>query len=159
MEKAKKLGHDNGCCALCPSLPETNKHILFQCLKAKRGWVDTTIFYKHNPRDNSLVEATSIIDIINGCLTETPHRTTRLFAVYHTCWSLWNHYNDQIYSSCHPQFLPSVIVEQAREHIVVEPRYNNSHKKQYCLQNGVELTAPHWPPRESVQELTYSTDD
>lgn len=44
-----------------------------------------TLFYEANPMDNYLVEAHSIIDLIDGSLDKTPMATAYLFVIYHKC--------------------------------------------------------------------------
>lgn len=116
-----------------------NEHIFFKCSKAQRGWAATAIYYKEFPQDSALVDAISIINIIDGCLTKSPQGTAQLFIVYHTCWALWSHQNDQMYSTRRPQSLPRVIANQATEHITVAAQYCNSHKKRSWLRQAAHL--------------------
>lgn len=80
MVKVQKLGHGSGCCTLCPDELEMNDHIFFWCCKAQHRWASTTSFYKPQPQNNSLVDANSMLDIMNNNLQKT--RLT-------LCGSLW----------------------------------------------------------------------
>lgn len=152
MEGAQKTGHGDGCCNICPGQLETNEHIFFTCSKARRGWAANAIYYEESPQESALVDATSIIDIVDDSLHKTPHDTTRLFVIYHTCWSLWNHCNNMMYSTQRPQFSPRIIVDQAREHIVVATQYYTAHKKK----DGSDRRPYSLPPSHQMHEHRHA---
>lgn len=142
MERAQKIGHGDGSYSIFLGALETNEHIFFRCIKAQHGWAETAIYYKAVPHKNTLVAATSIIDILNGALQKTPQGTTNLFVIYHTCWSLWTHWNDRLCSTRHPTFSPRVTADQARDHIVATAKYSISHKKKCRLLKAAHLILP-----------------
>lgn len=76
---AQKMGHSNNCCPLCPGERETNEHIFFAFNKAQCGWATTAIFYEDLPQQSTLVDAHSLIKILEDSLHKTPISTTRYF--------------------------------------------------------------------------------
>lgn len=56
MERAQKIGHEDGYCPLCPRILEMNEHIFFKYLKAQWGWATIAIYYEVAPQDISLVD-------------------------------------------------------------------------------------------------------
>lgn len=133
MERAQNLGHVDNYCNICPGQVESNKHIFFSCSKTRCKWVAIAIYYKEYPQDSALVDAASIIHIIDGCLSKTPHGIACLSVVYHTCWSSWSQCNDRLYSTRSQQFLVRIIIDQAIEHITMAAQYCKSHKKKQQL--------------------------
>lgn len=126
LARAQTLGHGDDTCPICPGQQETNEHIFFSCFKAQRGWAATAIFYEQQPLDNTLNDARSIIDIIDGSLQKSVVGTARLFVIYHTCWEPWNQRNDRVYNNKHPLFSARATAELAREHIIVAACYSQS---------------------------------
>lgn len=144
-ERALKLGHGDGCWSICPGIPGSNKHIFFRCPKAQRGWAATTIYYEASLQSSSLVDTSSIIDIINDSLTKSPQGIARLYVIYHTCWSLWKQWNDRMYNNRRPLFAPRIIANQMTNHISVAARYYTSHKKKRRLRQAAHLIRPIHP--------------
>lgn len=142
MERAQRIGHGDGCCFVYPGKIETNEHIFFHCIKAHRGWAATTIYYEDTPQDNTILDANSIIDIIDNSLQKTLQGTAKLFVIYHTCWTLWSQRNDRMYSAQRPTFSPRITADQAQDHIEVATKYSNSHKKKMRLKKAATLILP-----------------
>lgn len=85
MERVQNIGHGDYSCQFCLGILKTTNHILFLFPKAQRGWASVAIFYEETPQDSTLVDARSIIDVIDSCLVKSPHGTAQIFIVYHTC--------------------------------------------------------------------------
>lgn len=145
--RAQKIGYGDNFFTLYPSQPKTNHHIFFQCYKSEQGWAATTIFYKQQPLNNSLVDAQLILDIIDGNLSKSPTDTTILSLVYHTSWKLWTQHNDRVYNHKHPLFSLLATANQAKEHIAVVDRYNKSHKKRRRLKKATTYITPFCNPK------------
>lgn len=79
------MGHGDGFCPLCPGQQEINEHIFYTCQKAQQGWAAIANFYKAFPEQSTLIDAQSLIDILDGCLQKNSTSMARLFVVYHTC--------------------------------------------------------------------------
>lgn len=143
MERASKLGHEDGFYSIFPGQLETPKHIFFNYCKANRGLAGNAIYFESDPYSSYLVNIPSFIDILDSSLSKTPIGTTRIFVVYQMCWTLWLHKNNWIYQHKSLLFSPCIKSEISIEHLKVFRKYSTSYKKRRQLQRVIFLVIPH----------------
>lgn len=141
-ERARWLGHGDGCCTLCLGTPKTPEHIFYSCLKAQRGWAGNALNFESNPYESFLVDTSSFLDILDNGLSRTPTGISRLFVIFQTCWSLWLHKNNHVYQHRSPCFAPRINAEQVVAHLDATSRYTSSHKKRMRMQQAYALITP-----------------